>query len=133
MDIVKITPNKEKAKSLLKMVETTLAMIKDINADKFSSNVIKEYYEVLRELMTSLLLLDGYKTMGEGAHKSLIEYINKNYDFTGYEISLLDDLRILRNKIAYDGFFVKKDYLDRKKKDILKIISVFKEIIKKRL
>lgn len=132
--IIKITPNKEKAKSILKMVETTLEMIKTIDANKFPTNLIKEYYEILKELMITILLLDGYKTEGEGAHKKLIEYIGENYkQFTEYEISLLDDLRIKRNKISYDGFFIKEDYLKRKEKDIQNIITKLKGIIKEKL
>ncbi len=77
--LIKITPNKEKAQSILKMVDTTLEMIKVIDIKKFSSNVTKEYYDVIRELLSVILLLDGYKTHGEGAHKKLIEYIQINY------------------------------------------------------
>lgn len=75
--IIKTTPDREKAKSILKMVETTLEMISAIDARKYPSNVLKEYYEVIRELITVILLLDGYKTQGEGAHKKLIEYLEK--------------------------------------------------------
>lgn len=71
--IIKTAPDREKAKSILKMVETTLEMIDTIDSRKFSSHVVKEYYEVIRELITVILLLDGYKTQGEGAHKKLIE------------------------------------------------------------
>lgn len=132
--IVRITPNREKAKSILKMVETTLEMIKLIDSKKFPSNIVKEYYEVIRELMTTILLLDGFKTEGEGAHKKLIEYLDENYkQFTGYEISLLDDLRITRNSIAYNGFFVREDYLERKRNDILKLIEKLKGIVSKKL
>jgi len=133
-NLLKITPNKEKADSMLKMAEITLDMIKTINPDKFPSNIIKEYYETLRELMAIILLLDGYKTEGEGAHKKLIEYISENYkQVTKYEISLLDDLRVIRNKIAYDGFFIKEDYLKRKEKDIQEVITKLKKIIKEKL
>ena len=133
-DLIKITPNKEKAGSILKMVDTTIEMIKVIDVAKFSSNVTKEYYDVIRELMTVILLLDGYKTYGDGAHKKLIEYLEANYrEFNEYEISLIDDLRITRNKIAYDGFFVKKDYIERKTQDIKKIINKLKKIIKKKV
>ncbi len=69
--IIKITPNKEKASSIQKMVEATLEMISTLNIDKFPSNITKEYYEVIRELISIVLLLDGYKTYGEGAHKKL--------------------------------------------------------------
>ena len=128
--LIKITPNKEKAQSILKMVDTTIEMIKVIDVAKFSSNVTKEYYDVIRELLSVILLLDGYKTYGEGAHKKLIEYIQSNYkEFNEYEISLLDDLRIKRNKIAYDGFFVDKDYIERRIKDIQEIIQKLRDII----
>ena len=73
MDLIKVTPNREKADSILNMVNKTLEMISEIDAEKFPSNVIKEYYEVIRELLSVLLLLDGYKTIGEGAHKTLID------------------------------------------------------------
>ena len=133
MDLIKVTPNREKADSILNMVNKILEMISEIDAEKFPSNVIKEYYEVIRELLSVLLLLDGYKTIGEGAHKTLIDYISKNYkEFNGYEISLIDDLRITRNKIAYDGFFVHTDYTKRKKQDIINLINKLKEIIKKK-
>ena len=132
--LIKITPDKEKAQSILKMVDTTLEMIKVIDINKFSSNVTKEYYDAIRELMGVVLLLDGYKTYGEGAHKRLVEYIESNYkEFNAYEISLIDDLRITRNKIAYDGFFVDKDYINRKRNDIKKIIDKLKGIIKRKV
>lgn len=132
--IVEVRPDDEKAKSIMKMVETTSEMIKTINVKRFPSNVLKEYYEVIRELMTTLLLLDGFKTVGEGAHKKLIEYLDENYEqFTGYEISLLNDMRVIRNKISYNGFFIADNYLERKLKDILIIISKLKEIINRKL
>jgi len=132
--LIKITPNKEKAKSILKMAKTTLKMIENINETEFPSNVVKEYYDVIREMITATLLLDGYKTYGKEAHKRLIEYLQMNYkEFTQYEISVLDSLRITRNKIAYDGFFVTEDYLNRKKKDILKITNKLMKILDKKL
>ena len=132
--LIKITPNKEKAQSILKMVDTTIEMIKVIDVNKFSSNVTKEYYDIIRELISVILLLDGYKTYGEGAHKKLVEYLEANYkEFNEYEISLIDDLRITRNKIAYDGFFVDKSYIRRKIKDIQEIIIKLKKIIKKKI
>lgn len=132
--LIKATPDKEKTKSILKMADTTIEMIKSIDIEKFSSNVTKEYYDVLRELMSAVLLLDGYKTYGEGAHKKLIEYLQtKKLGFTEYEILLIDDIRITRNKVAYDGFFVEKEYIERKIGDIQKIIAKLKSIIKKKL
>ena len=94
----------------------------------------KEYYQVIRELISVVLLLDGYKTYGEGAHKKLVEYLQLNYkEFDEYAISLIDDLRIIRNKIAYDGFFVDMDYIERKVKDIQEIIRKLNGVIKKKI
>jgi hypothetical protein len=132
--LIRITPDREKAGSILKMVETTLAMIKDIDAGRFPSNVIREYYDVIRELISVVLLLDGYKTYGEGAHKKLIEYLKSNYEeFSHHEISLIDDLRSTRNKIAYDGFFVERDYVERRLDGINGIIGKLKCLINKKL
>ena len=90
----------------------------------------KEYYNIIRELMSVILLLDGYKTFGENAHKNLINYIQENYkEIEGYEISLINELRITRNKIAYDGFFVEQSYIRRKLEDIRTIIKKLRRII----
>ncbi|PIU72600.1 hypothetical protein COS79_01995 [Candidatus Woesearchaeota archaeon CG06_land_8_20_14_3_00_33_13] len=116
------------------MVETSLEMVKQIDITKFASNVTKEYYEIIRELMTIILLLDGYKTFGEGAHRRLIGYLEENYkQFNSYEISLIDSLRITRNKISYNGFFVEETYIQRKLEDILKLINKLKEIVKEKI
>ena len=133
-ELIKVMPNKEKAKSILKMVETTLEMVKNIDINKFPSNLTKEYYDIIRELLSVILLLDGYKTYGEGAHKKLIDYLNMNYkEFNRSEIYLIDDLRNTRNKINYDGFFVDKNYIERKIRTIKEIIEKLKIIIKKKL
>jgi hypothetical protein len=132
-DLIKITPNEEKARSILRMVDITLEMIGQIDKKKFPSNVIKEYYETIRELMSIILLLDGYKIIGENAHKRLIGYLEKNYEFDDGDISFIDDLRILRNKIAYDGFFIKEEYLDRNIGNIKGIISKLKETVRGKL
>lgn len=133
-ELIKVTQDKEKAQSILKMVETTLEMVKLIDKSKFPSNIAKEYYEIIRELISIILLLDGYKAIGEKAHKRQIEYLEANYEeFDKAEITLIDDLRITRNKIAYDGFFVKESYVDRKLAEILKIIEKLKGLIKNKL
>jgi hypothetical protein len=130
-ELIRVTPDKEKAKSILKMVEMRLELLTTVDHDKFSSPIFADYYEVIKELITVILLLDGFKTL---SHKTLIEYLQKNYkEFSEYEIAFLDDIRIIRNKISYNGFFIKPDYLKRKKQDILKIIPKLKEIIKKKL
>jgi len=132
--IIKITPDFEKSKSILRMIDKSLAMINEINIERYPSNVVKEYYDIIRELISVILLLDGYKTFGEYAHKELIEYLEMNYkEFAKLEINLLNDLRILRNRVAYDGFFIKKDYILRKQFAILELISKLRKLIDKKI
>ncbi|HLD97445.1 MAG TPA: hypothetical protein VI934_03825 [Candidatus Nanoarchaeia archaeon] len=132
--LIRVTPDKEKVKSIFRMVGTTLEMIETLNKDKFESNIVKDYYDAIRELVSALLLLDGFKTVGEGAHKKLIEYIDKNYEeFSEYEVSLLDELRIVRNKISYDGYFVPEGYLERNKKAIEGILARLKGLVEQKL
>ncbi len=132
--IIKTTPNREKAESILKMVNTTLEMIKSLDSKKFPSHVTKEYYDVIRELLSILLLLEGYKTVGEGAHKELIEYFtNQKLGLSEADTTLIDKLRIIRNRIAYDGFFVNFDYLERNQKTFLNIINKLKTMVGSKL
>ncbi len=131
MELVKITPNIEKAKSILAMVDKTREMINTIDFEKFSSNVTKEYYEIVRELMAVVLLLDGFKAYGEGAHVMQIDYCKSLLEED--DIILIESLRKLRNRIAYDGFFVDKDYIIRKKDKIELIINKLNKIISDKL
>lgn len=134
LNLIKVTPDKEKAKSMLKMIKTTIDMITYLDIVKFSSNITKEYYDVLRELMSIVLLLDGYKVYGEEAHKKTIEYIEIKYKtITEAEINLLNDLRIKRNKISYDGFFIEPEYIKNKLERIKKIIIKLEKIISLKL
>lgn len=123
MDLIKITPNKEKAKNILKMISLLEERIKQQDKKKMTALIIADYYEIIKELITAILLVDGYKTL---SHKDLIDYLNERYSsqFDANDISNLDDLRVLRNRVAYEGFFIEPFYLDSNE-------DLFKEIIKK--
>ncbi|PIN88040.1 hypothetical protein COV12_00595 [Candidatus Woesearchaeota archaeon CG10_big_fil_rev_8_21_14_0_10_32_24] len=132
--IIKTTPDREKAESILKMVNTTLEMVASLDSKKFPSHVTKEYYDIMRELLSIILLLDGYKTVGEGAHKELIEYfVNPVSNLSEEDLTLIDNLRIIRNRISYDGFFVTQDYLERNKGTFLSIINKLKKMVGSKL
>lgn len=133
--LLKVTPNKERVKSIFKIADVTLEMIASLDTKKFATLIVRDYYEVIRELLTALLLLDGFKTEGEGAHKKLIEYLSITYknEFKRHEIVLLEDLREKRNRIAYEGLFVPENYLTLREQEINHIISNLKAIINKKL
>ena len=75
----------------------------------------------------------GFKTTGEGAHKELVDYLSQHYpSFSEQEIKVIDELRFLRNKIAYDGFFITFDYVERNNNSFKGSIHKLKGIIKKK-
>ena len=60
--------------------------------------------------------------------------IEENYkEFNSNDIYLIDSLRIVRNKIAYDGFFVEKDYIERRINNIENMIKKLRKIIRKKM
>ncbi len=131
MNLIKITPDREKARSILNMVSLVEERIKIQDRQRMSALIIADYYEIMKEPATAVLLIEGYKTL---SHKDLIDYLRENYsEFNSQEISILDDLRILRNRIAYEGFFVELRYLDRNENLFKQLINKLKNLIAKRL
>lgn len=131
-DLIKITPDIQRSKNLLSQVEIRLKDAKTKDMDIFATLIIEAYYEVIKELLTALLLLDGYKTL---SHTTLIDYLRENYgkDFQENEILCIDELRKVRNRIAYEGFHITKDYCERKGPVALRIISKLKTLVSARI
>jgi hypothetical protein len=122
MDLIKITPDEERAISILKMISLLEERIKTQDKSKMAVLIISDYYEIIKELITAILLIDGYKTL---SHKDLIDYLEYKYSqFNANDISLMNDLRVLRNRIAYEGFLIDMSYLSRNE-------SLFKDIVNK--
>lgn len=131
MDLIKITSDKEKARSILKMVALIEKRIKQQDRENMAALIITDYYEIIKELITAILLIDGYKTL---SHKDLFEYLNSKYsEFSTHEISALNDLRILRNRVTYEGFFIELSYLNRNENFFKKIIQKLRSLIEKKL
>jgi len=77
------------------------------------------------------MAIDGYKTL---SHEVLIAYLKEFYtDFSQSEIALMDQLRVLRNKIAYKGFFIAPDFLERNESRIEEIVSRIKRVLEEKL
>jgi len=131
--IIKVTPDKEKVKSILMLVENRGEFVSSIDIEKFPTIATENYYEIIKELATALLLLDGLKTTGESAHKELIDSLLNYKEFTRYEIFLMNDLRVKRNKSSYEGKKVDKSYLQNKKENVLALIRKLKKLIRSRL
>lgn len=127
-----VFPDKEKAKSIFKMAldrEKTLKLLK-IN---YPTIIAENYYEIIKELSTALLLIHGFKAIGENAHKDLIDSLGKFIDFDSQIISVLQDLRIKRNNSQYEGEPFDISYLENNQKFLLDIIDKLKKIVSNKL
>lgn len=126
---MRVTPDKQKAISLQKSSEITLKRIRDTDINKYSSNVLKDYYDVIHGLFEALSSLHGVKFSGEGAHEQLINYVCSQCKFEEKNRVFLQELRTYRNRISYEGFFVEADYVLRKKEFIEAIILQIDHIL----
>ena len=73
--IIKIQPDKQKAKSLMEMAKVTLKRLREVKKEKYPSNTLTDYYDIIRKLMDALNSLDGVKIKGEGAHSQIINHV----------------------------------------------------------
>ncbi|MBI2583478.1 MAG: hypothetical protein HYW25_02325 [Candidatus Aenigmarchaeota archaeon] len=130
-EVRKIYPDGEMARSMLKMIEMRIKEAELKNKREFASLVVEDYYEIIKETITALMAMDGYKTL---SHEVLIGYLKEFYPrFSDAEINLMDHLRKLRNKIVYKGFFVNPDFLERNEKRIKIVMSKLLKILKEKL
>lgn len=137
--LVKVSPDVERAKSLMDMVLVRLSSIEilfKIDAEKFASKIVEEYYEALFELVTAIMAVDGYKTRPElpGTHIETINYLRKTYPvLSESEFQLLDELRTKRNGIKYYGKKVRLEYLQDRVAGMKKTIKLLKQLVQKKI
>jgi hypothetical protein len=131
--IIKITPDREKAASILNMVKNRKEFISSANIERFPTIAVENYYEIIKELATAILLLDGIKATGESAHKETIDALSKYRQMEEWEISLIDDLRLKRNKSSYEGKQINISYLENKKDKIIQIIEKLENLLRRKL
>jgi hypothetical protein len=125
-EIFRISKDKDRASDLLIMAKERLELIELIPKDK-AYKIIEEYYEIIKELLTALMYLDGYKTL---SHVKLIEYFSFHYkELDEKEIKLIDTLRKYRIGIVYYGRKISQDFLVNNDGDIIKIIRILLRIV----
>lgn len=127
-ELIRVTPDRERAKSILKMTEIILERIRETNKKKYPSLVLVDYYEIIKQLLTAIALLDGYKAL---SHKALIEY-SKKYLFP-WEYELVDKIRRIRNRINYEGYFLDYDFLERNEVKIIELVDKLRRVLTEKL
>ncbi len=125
-EIFRISADKERARDLSVMARERLDMIKLLPKDK-TYKIIEEYYEIIKELLTAIMYLDGYKTL---SHVKLAEYFSSHYSLLGSkELALIDSLRKFRNGIVYYGRRISSDFLINNENEIKMIIASLLKLV----
>lgn len=127
--IINTEPDNEKAKALVKMADITIERIKDTNKEKYPSNVLTDYYNVIRNLLEAITLKKGIKIKGEGAHINIINYVCKEYQLDESVRQFIQELRDYRNRTYYEGFNIKKEYIKINEPRIKEIIAKLRTFI----
>lgn len=127
---IKIMPDAAKSKALAEMAKITIARIKDTDKNKYPANVLTDYYDVLHKLMEALILIEGVKFKGDGAHWELIDYISKKYGLGESNRVFLQELRDDRNRVSYEGLKMSEEYIDARTEKIEKLIAKLLDLLK---
>lgn len=132
--IIKITPDKERARSMLQMAESRRGFLKSFkHPEAYATITVENYYEIIKELCLAIGFVEGYKCIGENAHKESIQLMKRYKVFTTEDIEMMQDLRIRRNKSSYEGKPVEPIYLKNKEKDLLAVIEKLKRTLRELL
>jgi|SRR3989344_4032162 len=124
--IKEIQVDQGRINSIIKMSDLILRVTKEIKKDEETVSVIVgNYYEIIKELLTALLLKNGMKSDN---HECLISFFKENYNYE-YETNIIHELKDIRNNIYYKGAFVKKEYLDKNELEFNYIIELLKKLI----
>ena len=77
--IISIQPDIQKAKSLLLSAKMTLQRLDGTDKEKYPTDTLKDYYDIIHKLMEAITLNEGIKAKGEGAHQELIDYVARKH------------------------------------------------------
>ena len=91
-----------------------------MDREKHATFIVEGYYEVIKELAVALLAVQGLKARN---HRDLIEFLGSSGILQGNALVVTDELRRVRNRIAYEGLAVRPDYLRRRERIVRAIIA----------
>jgi hypothetical protein len=129
-EVYRITKDKDRARDLLGMSNDRLRLMKSIPKE-MTFKAVEEYYEIIKELLTAVMYIDGYKTL---SHVKLIEYFSSNYKVLDEkQIRMIDTLRKYRIGIVYYGRRVGEEFLANNQDEINDIIKVLLALVESKL
>lgn len=96
--VKKISPDIERANSLIKTSEERISIINEIN-DKNCNFIFEDYYTSMLELLQALVIKKGYSVLNHLCLGYYLRDVLKKDDL----FRIFDDLRYKRNALTYYG------------------------------
>lgn len=128
--IKKVEPDNERIESIKRMCNIRLKVIKNIKIDDETASIIAaDYYEIIKELLTAFVLKNGLKSDN---HECLISLFKNKFPQYEYEAKMMHQLKNVRNRVSYDGIFVKKDYININQLEFEHIIDLLNKILEEK-
>ena len=128
-------PDKNMAKELLNLTQHRQNFWEELEKSeypkKYPSLFLEGYYEIVKELLTAILLLDGWKSTN---HECMFAYIKENYkNKLEMDTDFLLELKDLRNNIDYRGVMVSFEKWNNAKLRIKTEIKVLRDYLNERI
>ncbi len=122
--LLKTTPDGQKALALRASASEHYALATG-GGVKNDSIRLTLMYTAVGQYCLATLAADGYRidTSKPGGHLAVIGYIRSKKVLNEEELSILDEMRAVRNKVNYSGMEVANDYLGRKIRVIASLAS----------
>ncbi|RLJ03079.1 MAG: hypothetical protein DRP11_01765 [Candidatus Aenigmatarchaeota archaeon] len=95
---MRISPDIERAKSLIETSEERISIVGEID-ERNANFIFEDYYSSLLEILHALVLLNGYKVTNHICLGYYLRDILKREDL----FIIFDDLRYKRNSLTYYG------------------------------
>jgi len=127
----RITPDIEKAKSLLETAEERITQTAKQIKEENVNFVFEDYYSSIIEIIHAIVSVDGYKVLDHVCLGNYLRDVLKREDL----FIIFDDLRFKRNALTYYGkkmdFETGKVAIERSKKLVKELTIIVKGRVKK--
>lgn len=123
--VIKVSPDKERAKSLIETSNKRIEMIKDINENNCNF-VFEDYYSSLLELLQAMVVLKGYKVTNRICLGYYLKDIMKKEDL----FLIFDDIRYKRNSLMYYGKMMDFETAKQTIEKCEKLIEQIKKVLR---
>src|SRR3989344_4327845 len=121
--------DKAMAEELIKLAEHREAFWKSVKdkAKPYPSLFFEGYYEIIKELTTAMVIMDGWKALN---HECLFAYMKEKKEELELDFDYLLELKDLRNSFDYRGIQVSYSIWQQNELKMELTIKQLKEFVK---